>query len=289
LEITKGRHPIIAELLEGAFIPNSISFPEGGAICYIVTGPNMGGKSTYLRQTALVVILAQMGSFVPAQAAQIGLVDRIFARLGSADDLHEGESTFMVEMREAAQILAHASSRSLVLIDELGRGTATTDGLSLAQAIVERLVNVIGCRTLFATHYHELTRLADVASSKVQNLSVGSVEEEDRVVFTHEIQDGPAPRSYGLEVAKLSGLPQDVIARAYELLSQAPQSDPSPRRVEPARQIGLFSAPQQPKRDPEVERVLTTLGALDVDAMTPREALSALYDLKATLAPQRPR
>ncbi len=284
LEITKGRHPIIAELLEGAFIPNSISFPEGGATCYIVTGPNMGGKSTYLRQTALVVILAQMGSFVPAQAAQIGLVDRIFARLGSADDLHEGESTFMVEMREAAQILAHASSRSLVLIDELGRGTATTDGLSLAQAIVERLVNVIGCRTLFATHYHELTRLADEASSKVQNLSVGSVEEEDRVVFTHEIQDGPAPRSYGLEVAKLSGLPQDVIARAYELLSQAPQSDSSPRRVEPARQMGLFCAPQQPKRDPKVERVLTALEALDPDAMTPRDALSVLYDLKATLA-----
>lgn len=284
LEITKGRHPIIAELLEGAFIPNSISFPEGGATCYIVTGPNMGGKSTYLRQTALVVILAQMGSFVPAQAAHIGLVDRIFARLGSADDLHEGDSTFMVEMREAAQILAHASSRSLVLIDELGRGTATTDGLSLAQAIVERLVNVIGCRTLFATHYHELTRLADEASSKVLNLSVGSVEEEDRVVFTHEIQDGPAPRSYGLEVAKLSGLPQEVIARAYELLSQAPSSAPSLGRVESARQIGLFSAPQQPKRDPNVERVIAALGALDVDAMTPREALSALYDLKATLA-----
>jgi DNA mismatch repair protein MutS len=284
LQITKGRHPIIADLLEGAFIPNSVSFPEGGATCYIVTGPNMGGKSTYLRQAALIVILAQIGSFVPAQAAQIGLVDRIFARLGAADDLHEGESTFMVEMREAAQILAHASSRSLVLIDELGRGTATTDGLSLAHAIVEQLVNVIGCRTLFATHYHELTRLADEASSKVQNLSVGSVEEEDRVVFTHEIQAGPAPRSYGLEVAKLSGLPQNVITRAYELLSLTPQPEASARSRETARQIGLFNAPQPPKRDPKIERLLASLEALDIDAMTPRDALSTLYDLKGIIA-----
>ncbi len=283
LQVTKGRHPIIAELLEGAFIPNSISFPERGPTCYIVTGPNMGGKSTYLRQTALIVILAQMGSFVPAEGARVGLVDRIFARLGAADDLHEGESTFMVEMREAAQILAHASARSLVLIDELGRGTATTDGLSLAHAIVERLVNVINCRTLFATHYHELTSLADSTSSRIENLSVGSVEEEDRVVFTHEIQAGPAPRSYGLEVAKLSGLPHDVIARAYELLSQAPQIDYAPRRVEPVRQMGLFGAPET-KRDPRIERVVSSLEALDLDAMTPRDALSALYDLKATLA-----
>jgi DNA mismatch repair protein MutS len=282
LEITKGRHPIIAELLEGAFIPNSLSFPEGAQTCYLVTGPNMGGKSTYLRQTALIVILAQMGSFVPAQAAQVGLVDRIFARLGAADDLHEGDSTFMVEMREAAQILAHASSRSLVLIDELGRGTATTDGLSLAHAIVERLVNVIACRTLFATHYHELTQLADSSSSKIRNLSVGSVEEEDRVVFTHEILAGPAPRSYGLEVAKLSGLPPDVIARAFELLSQAPQSEASSRRVEPVRQMGLFSAPQA-KADPRIERLVSSLKGLDVDGMAPRDALATLYDLKAIL------
>ncbi len=283
LEIVKGRHPIIAELLEGAFIPNSISFPAHGPTCYLVTGPNMGGKSTYLRQTALIVILAQMGSFVPAHSASVGVVDRIFARLGAADDLHEGESTFMVEMREAAQILAHASERSLVLIDELGRGTATTDGLSLAQAIVEWLVNVISCRTLFATHYHELTTLGDVPGAKIHNLSVGSIEEQDRVVFTHEIQPGPAPRSYGLEVAKLSGLPRDVIARAFELLSQAPEDKASARQVEPARQIGLFSV-GQPKKDPKVERILSLLEALEVDAMTPRDALAALYDLKAILA-----
>jgi DNA mismatch repair protein MutS len=282
LEINKGRHPIIAELLEGAFIPNSLSFPENGVTCYLVTGPNMGGKSTYLRQAALIVVLAQIGSFVPAHSARIGLVDRIFARLGAADDLHEGESTFMVEMREAAQILTHASARSLVLIDELGRGTATTDGLSLAHAIVERLVNVIGCRTLFATHYHELTHLAGGSTSKIENLSVGSVEEEDRVVFTHEIQAGPAPRSYGLEVAKLSGLPLDVIARAFELLSRAPESGVAPRKVEAVRQMGLFGSPQ-PKPDPRTERVVSSLKGLDLDALTPRDALSTLYDLRAIL------
>jgi len=155
LEIQQGRHPIIENLLGGSFIPNSASFGVPEPTCFVVTGPNMGGKSTYLRQTAIITILAQMGSHVPAAAATIGVVDRIFARLGSADDLHEGESTFMVEMREAAHILASATSRSLVLIDELGRGTATTDGQSLAQAILERLAFEVGCRTLFATHYHD--------------------------------------------------------------------------------------------------------------------------------------
>jgi len=283
LQITKGRHPIVAELLQGAFIPNSLSFPEDGPTCFIVTGPNMGGKSTYLRQTALIVVLAQIGSFVPAESARIGLVDRIFARLGAADDLHEGESTFMVEMREAAQILAHASGGSLVLIDELGRGTATSDGLSLAQAIVERLITVIGCRTLFATHYHELTTLAASPAVKVQNLSVGSIEEEDRVVFTHEILEGPAPRSYGLEVAKLSGLPPEVIERAFQLLSTDSPRSEQIGTLEPSKQLALFNT-YQPKRDPRAERVLSTLAGLDVDALTPREALSTLYDLAALAA-----
>jgi DNA mismatch repair protein MutS len=272
LEITRGRHPIVAQLLQGAFIPNSLSFP------------NMGGKSTYLRQTALIVVLAQIGSFVPADSARIGLVDRIFARLGAADDLHEGESTFMVEMREAAQILAHASGGSLVLIDELGRGTATSDGLSLAQAIVERLINVIGCRTLFATHYHELTTLAASPVAKVQNLSVGSVEEQDRVVFTHEILEGPAPRSYGLEVAKLSGLPPEVIERAFQLLAIGSPRSEQGVAAEPSKQLALFH-PQQPTRDLRAAALmLSSLEDLDVDALTPREALSTLYDLKALVA-----
>jgi DNA mismatch repair protein MutS len=281
LEIESGFHPIVADLLQGAFVPNSLSFSEGGPTCYVLTGPNMGGKSTYLRQAAIIAILAQVGSCVPALSATVGIVDRIFARLGAADDLHEGDSTFMVEMREAAQILASASSRSLVLIDELGRGTATSDGLSLAQAILEQLALSIKARTLFATHYHELTSLAGLAGL-VANLSVGSVEEGDRVVFTHQIQNGPAPRSYGLEVAKLSGLPAAVIARAYEVLEALSQSQPT--TVIPARstrQMALFADKSPP--DKVAEELKARLRALSPDEMTPRDALTVLYELKAVL------
>lgn len=280
LEIQQGRHPIIEQLLGGSFIPNSVSFGVPEPTCFVVTGPNMGGKSTYLRQAAIITILAQIGSYVPAKSATIGVVDRIFARLGSADDLHEGESTFMVEMREAAHILASATSRSLVLIDELGRGTATTDGQSLAQAILERLAFEVGCRTLFATHYHEITALAD-SSARIENLSVGSVEEEDRVVFTHAIQKGPAPRSYGLEVAKLSGLPRAVIERANDILRAAPSIERRDGRPQPPeRQQRLFEPPPVIKKDPVLERVRERLATLDVDSLSPREALNALYELK---------
>lgn len=280
LDIQQGRHPIIEKLLGGSFIPNSVSFGVPEPTCFVVTGPNMGGKSTYLRQTAIITILAQIGSYVPAEAATIGVVDRIFARLGSADDLHEGESTFMVEMREAAHILASATARSLVLIDELGRGTATSDGQSLAQAILERLAFETGCRTLFATHYHEITALAD-SSLRIANLSVGSVEEEDRVVFTHAIQAGPAPRSYGLEVAKLSGLPTTVITRASEIL----RSDGvvETRRAvtpPPERQQPLFAPSPIIMKDPVLEKIRERLERIDVDSLSPREALNALYELR---------
>jgi len=282
LVITAGRHPIIEQLLGGSFIPNSVAFGEDAPTCFVVTGPNMGGKSTYLRQIALIVILAQIGSCVPAERATIGVVDRIFARLGAADDLHEGESTFMVEMREAAHILAHASRRSLVLIDELGRGTATTDGQSLAQAILERLAFEVGCRTLFATHYHEITSL-ERASSRIQNLSVGSVEEEDRVVFTHAIQAGPAPRSYGLEVAKLSGLPVPVLSRAGDILTEM-SARGAQRGAAQGAQQSLFDATPRvapaAKRDLRAERLKEALDKADPDVMTPREALAMLYDLK---------
>ncbi len=285
LEIDSGFHPIVAELLDGAFIPNSVLFSSGGPSCFVLTGPNMGGKSTYLRQTGLIVVLAQIGSYVPAASATIGIVDRIFARLGATDDLHEGDSTFMVEMREAAQILASATSRSLVLIDELGRGTATSDGLSLAQAILERLALEVKARTLFATHYHELTALKGLEGS-VENLSVGSVEEEDRVVFTHRIQSGPAPRSYGLEVAKLSGLPASVIQRAYEVLAILPSSGapldglakPQAAATEPERQFALFS-PQRAV-DKALEVLKQRVGDIEPDTLTPREALAVLYELK---------
>ncbi len=290
LSIRKGRHPIIAALLDGSFIPNSVDFSEQGGRCFIVTGPNMGGKSTYLRQTALIVVLAQIGSYVPAESAVVGLVDRIFARLGASDDLHEGESTFMVEMREASHILSHASPRSLVLIDELGRGTATTDGQSLAQSILEHLALTLESRTLFATHYHEITALAEV-SPKIKNLSVGSVEDGDRVVFTHEIQEGPAPRSYGIEVAKLSGLPSFVIERASEILShlsekqggQAPITVPvRPVRAkqDDARQQSLFGSAPQIVRDAVADKVKARVKELDVDTLSARDALQYLYSLK---------
>jgi DNA mismatch repair protein MutS len=292
LEIDSGYHPIVAELLEGAFVPNSLSFPREGPACYVITGPNMGGKSTYLRQAAVITILAQVGSFVPALAATVGIVDRIFARLGAADDLHEGESTFMVEMREASQILASATARSLVLIDELGRGTATADGLALARAILEQLAVGSRSRTLFATHYHELTSLRGLEEGRVANLSVGSIEEEDRVVFTHQIQPGPAARSYGLEVAKLSGLPATVIQRAYELLEGA---DADKREdSDGARQLGLFASPMsvapkkpavtpQPAVDRAAEALKERVAALDIDGLTPRDALGVLYELKGVL------
>jgi len=290
LSIRKGRHPIVAALLDGSFIPNSVDFSERGGRCFIVTGPNMGGKSTYLRQTALIVVLAQIGSYVPAERALVGLVDRIFARLGASDDLHEGESTFMVEMREASHILSHASPRSLVLIDELGRGTATTDGQSLAQAILEHLALTLESRMLFATHYHEITALAAL-SPNINNLSVGSVEDGDRVVFTHEIQEGPAPRSYGIEVAKLSGLPSFVIERASEILSHLAekQSGHSPvtvpvravrARQEDSRQQSLFGGGAQIVRDAAADKLKARVKELDVDTLSARDALQYLYSLK---------
>jgi DNA mismatch repair protein MutS len=288
LEIERGKHPIVESLLDGRFIPNSIHFSTGGASCYVLTGPNMGGKSTYLRQSAIIAVLTHMGSFVPADSARVGLVDRIFARLGAADDLHEGESTFMVEMREAAHIIANATERSLVLIDELGRGTATSDGLSLAQAILEQLVHKIGCRTLFATHYHELTTLAQVGGP-IENLSVGSVEEEDRVVFTHEIQAGPAPRSYGIEVAKLSGLPSEIIGRAAELLASSEERKAASSGV---RQFGLFEASPAPapvpvpaKIDPKLKQLQEKVRAIKPDELSPRDALALMYELKTLVIP----
>jgi len=284
IEIVDGRHPVIARHLEGAFVPNGLSFSAEESGCYVITGPNMGGKSTFLRQAAIIIILAQMGSFVPAKSAQIGLVDKVFARIGASDDIHEGDSTFMVEMREAAHILASATDRSLVLIDELGRGTATSDGIALAQSILESLVHTICARTLFATHYHELTSLQD-SKGAIKNLSVGSTEEDGQVIFTHAIQNGPAPRSYGIEVAKLSGLSSDVIERAVELLDNQPVLEANKSNT---RQLDLFALSKRNKTEDrqgaqqikELEAVKVKLLSLDVDGMTPREALSALYELR---------
>lgn len=285
LLIHEGRHPVIENIIGGAFIPNSITFDsDAQQCCCIVTGPNMGGKSTFLRQVALITILAQIGSNVPARSAEVGVVDRIFARLGAADNLHEGESTFMVEMREASYIINHATDKSLVLIDELGRGTATTDGQSLAQAILEELSEKIRSRTLFATHYHDLTALEETGSA-IRNLSVGSIDDGERIVFTHSIEPGPARKSYGLEVAKLSGLPVRILERASSLLESLPSSDDTSG----FRQGSLFDQKrpvivEKYVRDDKADTIRAALRALSPDNMTPRQALESVYSLKALIS-----
>ncbi len=219
LEIREGRHPVVEQLLHGErYVPNDVVF-ETGEIVRVITGPNMSGKSTYLRQTALIVLMAQMGSFVPAASARIGLVDRIFTRIGAQDEIHAGQSTFMVEMIEAANILHHATNRSLLILDEIGRGTSTYDGVSIAWAMVEYVHNHPGLRakTLFATHYHELTQLADLLPG-VRNYNVAVSEADNKVVFLHKIVPGGADRSYGIHVAQLAGLPAPVVQRANEIM-----------------------------------------------------------------------
>ncbi|MBY0423730.1 MAG: DNA mismatch repair protein MutS, partial [Parvularculaceae bacterium] len=242
----------------------------------LVTGPNMAGKSTFLRQNALIAILAQAGSFVPAQSAHIGVVDRVFSRVGASDDLARGRSTFMVEMVETASILNQATERSLVVLDEVGRGTSTFDGLAIAWAAVEHLHDASRCRGLFATHYHELTALSETLP-RVGNVSMKAREWKGEVIFLHEVAPGPADRSYGVAVARLAGLPASVVRRANALLAEF-----EARRggFKPLSTLPLFAAASSPAEDvpnPAIE----ALGALDPDAMSPRDALEALYRLKA--------
>src|SRR5690606_30460551 len=258
LEIRDGRHPVVERLAAaGRFVPNDLSQDVAGERLWLITGPNMAGKSTFLRQCALTVILAQMGSYVPARHARIGIVDRILSRVGANDNLAGGESTFMVEMRETAHILRHATRRSFVILDEIGRGTSTFDGLAIAWAVVEYLDEVIGCRALFATHYHELTAVAE-ASRHCRNYSVSARELADDVVFLHRLVPGAASRSYGVAVAKLAGLPEAVLGRARALLN----SFESERESLPAarsgrsrgseQQLGLFEGQRARRGDAEV-------------------------------------
>ncbi len=283
--IKAGRHPVVEAALkrEGTpFIANDsdLSGRDAGHIL-LITGPNMGGKSTYLRQNALIVVLAQMGSFVPAKEAHIGVVDRLFSRVGAADDLARGRSTFMVEMVETAAILNQATSRSLVILDEIGRGTATFDGLSIAWAAIEHLHEANGCRALFATHFHELTALAD-RLPRISNATLKVTEWNGEVVFLHEVVPGAADRSYGLQVARLAGLPTAVVERAKAILSELERSDrESPKRAL-VDDLPLFAAPVRatPPVEVKADGLREALDALDPDQMTPREALDALYRLK---------
>jgi DNA mismatch repair protein MutS len=287
------RHPVVEARVSG-FVPNDVELNGATRQVVILTGPNMGGKSTYLRQTALLPVLAQMGSFVPARDAKLPIVDRIYARVGASDNIARGHSTFMVEMQETANILHTASSRSLVVLDEIGRGTATFDGLSIAWAVAEHLATHPTARpkTLFATHYHELTDLADTTPGVV-NAHVAAREWKDDIVFLRKIRPGRADRSYGIQVARLAGLPPAVIARAKEILSALERDELSragrPALAAPAaggaQQLGLFAA--APEDDPEGRRahaVVARLLALDVDGTSPREALQVLIDLQARAA-----
>ncbi|MDI3339124.1 MAG: DNA mismatch repair protein MutS [Sphaerobacter sp.] len=282
LEIVGGRHPVVEVTLEsGQFVPNDTMLDTESCQVAILTGPNMAGKSTYLRQVALIVLLAQIGSFVPAERARIGLVDRIFTRIGAQDDIATGQSTFMVEMVETAAILHHATPRSLVVLDEIGRGTSTYDGLAIARAVVEHLHNSprLGCKTLFATHYHELTELEKILP-RVRNFRVDVLEEGDEVVFLHRVVPGGADRSYGIHVAQLAGMPRAVVRRAREILADlegsAAAAEGHRRRAmaapqQEAIQLTLFGVP-----DPIVE----DLRALDVESLSPLEALTTLYELR---------
>jgi DNA mismatch repair protein MutS len=283
--ITGGRHPVVEAVLDAAsFIANDCDLGAAQRL-WLVTGPNMAGKSTFLRQNALIAILAQIGAFVPATAARIGVVDRLFSRVGAADDLARGRSTFMVEMVETAAILNRASARSLVILDEIGRGTATFDGLSIAWATVEHLHDANCCRALFATHYHELTALA----GRLQALSCRTMrvkEWKGEVVFLHEVAPGAADRSYGIHVAKLAGLPGAVIARAEEVLTTLESGEQSGALARLADDLPLFAAVREPPPGaPAPSPVEDALRAVNPDELSPRDALEALYRLRGLLNP----
>jgi DNA mismatch repair protein MutS len=316
IEIADGRHPVVERLsAPGGFVPNDVRLDPGDAQILIVTGPNMAGKSTLIRQVALTVILAQMGSFVPARAARIGACDRVFTRVGAGDDLARGESTFLVEMRETAHILRNATARSLVILDEIGRGTSTYDGVSIAWAVAEYLHDTVHAKTLFATHYHELCALEET-HPRVRNVSVAAREWEGGVVFLRKLQAGGASRSFGIEVAKIAGLPLPVLARSRAILRSLEGLGPArragdgqaghdgatpagiPRAAIPADvqapQMGLRfdepppRAPAASAFPPGTAEIVAQLLAIDPDDVTPRQALELLGALKKKLTRSEP-
>ena len=281
LNIMEGRHPVVEQMLKGSlFVPNDTTLNCGEDRCLIITGPNMAGKSTYMRQNALIALMAQIGSFVPASQCRLGVVDAIFTRIGASDDLSAGQSTFMVEMTEVAEILKHATPKSLVVLDEIGRGTSTFDGMSIARAVVEHISDPakgLGCKTLFATHYHELTELEGTVPG-VKNYNIAVKKRGEDITFLRRIVRGPADDSYGIEVAKLAGLPGTVTRRAHEVLRALEATAPK-NRVEQMDFDALqeYSSPAVPSE------MMEKLEALDVETLTPIEALNFLYELKKTL------
>ena len=280
IDIKGGRHPVVEKMIEhDMFIPNDTYLDNGSRRISVITGPNMAGKSTYMRQTALIVLMAQIGSFVPADSAKIGIVDRIFTRVGASDDLASGQSTFMVEMTEVANILRNATASSLLILDEIGRGTSTFDGLAIAWAVIEYISNprILGAKTLFATHYHELTEL-EGSLAGVNNYCIAVKEKGDDIVFLRKIIKGGADKSYGIQVAKLAGVPEPVIARAKELVEDLVQADISlkPKAVPvemEMEQISLFDTVKD-------DDIITELRDMDLSNMTPLDALNTMYRLQ---------
>lgn len=285
--IKEGRHPVVERVLEGeVFVPNDTYLDCNEHQMAIITGPNMAGKSTYMRQVALITLMAQMGSFVPAREAEIGIVDRIFTRVGAADDLATGQSTFMVEMNEVSNILHNATRNSLIILDEIGRGTSTYDGVSIAWAVAEYLLDPqkAGAKTLFATHYHQLNRLAEL-HTRVKNYRVAVKEKGDDIIFLRQIVPGGTDRSYGIQVARLAGLPQEVIRRAKEILHMIeaqdevgtglaqPAAGSERNKAGPVKQLEFFS-------NSEVQEVINEIKELDILSMTPLDAINKLYELQ---------
>jgi len=296
-DIAGGQHPVVAAALSArgkAFVANDSDLGDAASSAgriAVITGPNMAGKSTYLRQNALIGVLAQMGSFVPAQRAHIGVIDRLFSRVGAADDLARGRSTFMVEMVETAAILNQATERSLVILDEIGRGTATFDGLSIAWAAIEHLHERNRSRALFATHFHELTQLAKKLPRLI-NLTVRVVDWNGEVVFLHEVVPGAADRSYGIQVAKIAGLPPAVVERAQVILGELEASERQAPVQKLIDDLPLF-APRRPEPAPATatpvhdDAVRKLLASIDPDDMSPRAAHEAIYALKAALRSEK--
>ena len=295
IDIKEGRHPVVEKMIPNdMFISNDTYLNDKKDRIAIITGPNMAGKSTYMRQTALIVLMAQIGSFVPAAKADIGLVDRIFTRVGASDDLASGQSTFMVEMTEVANILRNASSKSLLILDEIGRGTSTFDGLSIAWAVIEHISNskLLGAKTLFATHYHELTELEGKIDN-VNNYCIAVKENGDDIIFLRKIVKGGADKSYGIQVAKLAGVPESVTDRAKEIVEELVQTDITSR----IKDIAVLGAPKpKAKKYDDVDLaqmslfdtvkdddVLKELKELDLGNLTPIEALNTLYQLQNKL------